>query len=75
MTTNCPFFWGPDSIMMLPYMASEMCATGNFFARMVGINFSIMQCINQMSRPSPTLLNRHLHAIDATHCSICAQAS
>ena len=33
-----PFFWGPDSIMMLPYMASEMCATGNFFARMVGIN-------------------------------------
>ena len=23
-------------------MASEMCATGNFFARMVGINFSIM---------------------------------
>ena len=18
MTTNCPFFWGPDSIMMLP---------------------------------------------------------
>jgi hypothetical protein len=24
------------------YMASEMCATGNFFARMVGINFSIM---------------------------------
>ena len=42
MTTNCPFFWGPDSIMMLPYMASEMCATGNFFARMVGINFSIM---------------------------------
>ena len=42
MTTNCPFFWGPDSIMMLPYMASEMCATGNFFARMVGINFAIM---------------------------------
>ncbi len=24
------------------YMASEMCATGNFFARMVGINFAIM---------------------------------
>ena len=19
MTTNCPFFWGPDSIMMLPW--------------------------------------------------------
>ena len=42
MTTNCPFFWGPDSIMMLPYMSAEMCATGNFFARMVGINFAIM---------------------------------
>ena len=42
MTTNCPFFWGPDSIMMLPYMSAPMCATGNFFARMVGINFAIM---------------------------------
>ena len=42
MTTNSELFWGPDSIMMLPYMSAEMCATGNFFARMVGINFAIM---------------------------------
>ena len=42
MTTNAPFFWGPDSIMMLPYMSAEMCATGNFFARMVGICFALI---------------------------------
>ncbi len=42
MTTNSELFWGPDSIMMLPYMSSAADAQSAFFQRMTGLGFAIM---------------------------------
>lgn len=42
MTASMNFFWGPDSIMMLPYVSAPMDASGEFFARMTGICFGII---------------------------------
>ena len=42
MTTNSELFWGPDSIMMLPYMSSAGDAQSAFFQRMTGFGFAIM---------------------------------
>ena len=42
MTTNSELFWGPDSIMMLPYMSSVGDAQSAFFQRMTGLGFAIM---------------------------------
>ena len=42
MTTNSELFWGPDSIMMLPYMSSAGDAQSAFFQRMTGLGFAIM---------------------------------
>ena len=42
MTVNSELFWGPDSIMMLPYMSSVGDAQSAFFQRMTGLGFAIM---------------------------------
>jgi len=42
MTTNSELFWGPNSIMMLPYMSSVGDAQSAFFQRMTGLGFAIM---------------------------------
>ena len=46
MTTNSELFWGPDSIMMLPYtrrpFVSAADAQSAFFQRMTGLGFAIM---------------------------------
>ena len=42
MTTNSELFWGPDSLMMLPYMSSAADAQSAFFQRMTGLGFAIM---------------------------------
>merc|ERR1712072_1531131 len=42
MTTNSELFWGPNSIMMLPYMSSVGDAQSAFFQRMPGLGFAIM---------------------------------
>ena len=44
MTANANFFWGPDSLMMMPYMSAPISpgTTGAFFSRMTGLCFGIM---------------------------------
>lgn len=42
MTVACEYFWGPDSVMKMPYMASSLGTQAAFFARMVGICFGII---------------------------------
>ena len=42
MVANAELFWGKDSIMMLPYMASSFDEQAAFFARMTGFGFLLL---------------------------------
>eukprot|EP00729_Bicosta_minor_P016440 gene16440-27077_t len=46
MSTSPDFFWGADSIMMLPYFNKSLEAepSGAFFGRIVGLCFFILAC-------------------------------
>ena len=42
MTLSAEYFWGPNSPVGLPYVATEMDSVGHFFTRVVGILFLIL---------------------------------
>ena len=42
MTASCDFFWGPNSIMMMPYQSVPLDPIGAFFTRVVGIAFLVI---------------------------------
>lgn len=41
MLISPDFFWGPESPLMLPYMAAPLGPDGLFFGRMVGLLFGL----------------------------------